>query len=139
MKRTSRVRGTGSATRPIDLDAYIASVPPDKRAALRKLRKDIKAAAPEAEEGLSYGLPAFRLHGRPLACFAAATSHCSLYPMSATVIRAHAADLTKYETSKGTIRFSPDKPLPTTLVRKIVKTRMAELGGAKAIVRAVKR
>lgn len=126
MKRTASP-GRAQSHRPADLNAYIASVAPDKRAALRKLRRDIKAAAPRAEEGFSYGMPAFRLDGRPLACFAAATNHCSLYPMSASVIRAHAADLARYDTSKGTIRFPPDRPLPGTLVRKIVKTRMAEL------------
>jgi uncharacterized protein YdhG (YjbR/CyaY superfamily) len=126
MKRDASPRQSRS-TPPANVRAYIASIPADKRAALRKLRKDILAAAPRAEEGFSYGLPAFRLNGRPLACFAAAANHCSLYPMSAAVMRAHAADLANYETSKGTIRFPPDKPLPAALVRKIVKTRMAEL------------
>ena len=126
MKRAPSPGKSGSR-RPADLSAYIASAAPDKRAALRKLRKDITAAAPRAEEGFSYGMPAFRLDGRPLAAFAAAANHCSLYPMSAAVIRAHAADLAGYDTSKGTIRFPPDKPLPSALVRKIVKTRMAEL------------
>lgn len=109
------------------MDDYIGSLPADKRAALQKLRKAIHAAAPRAEEGVSYGLPAFRLGGRPLVAFAASANHCSLYPMSPAVIRAHAADLKGYETSKGTIKFSPGKPLPAMLVRKIVKARMAEL------------
>jgi uncharacterized protein YdhG (YjbR/CyaY superfamily) len=113
------------------MDGYLASVPADQRAALEKLRKDIRTAAPQAEEGVSYGLPAFRLDGRPLACFAAARNHCSLYPMSGTVMRTLAADLARYETSKGTIRFAAAKPLPSTLVRKIVKTRMAELQGRR--------
>ena len=126
MKRTASP-GKATSQRPADMGAYIAAAAPDKRAALRKLRKDIQAAAPRAEEGVSYGMPAFRLDGRPLAAFAAAAQHCSLYPMSAAVIRAHAADLAAYDTSKGTIRFRPDKPLPSALVRKIVKTRMAEL------------
>jgi uncharacterized protein YdhG (YjbR/CyaY superfamily) len=117
--------------RPTTMNAYLASLPPGQRSALEKLRNDIKAAAPLAEEGLSYGLPAFRLDGRPLACFAAAANHCSLYPMSANVIRLHADDLARYETSKGTIRFPAGKPLPATLVRKIVKARMAELQGRK--------
>jgi uncharacterized protein YdhG (YjbR/CyaY superfamily) len=128
MKRapsTARFKSPRTTT----MDAYLASVPADQRAALEKLRRDIKAAAPQAEEGVSYGLPAFRLEGRPLACFAAAANHCSLYPMSGTVMRTLAADLVRYETSKGTIRFPAAKPLPGTLVRKIVKTRMAELQG----------
>ena len=131
MVRASR-RTSGSQPPPRgDIDAYLAGLPADKRAALQKLREDIKAAAPGAEEGLSYGLPGFRLGGRPLACFAAAANHCSLHPMSAAVIRAHAGDLAGYETSKGTIRFPAGKPLPRVLVRKIVKTRMAELQGRR--------
>lgn len=125
MKRASARRTT--SPRPENMSAYISSTPADTRAALRKLRKDIRAAAPRAEEGVSYGLPAFRLDGRPLACFAAAATHCSLYPMSGSVIRTLAADLARYETSKGTIRFPGDKPLPSALVRKIVKARIAEL------------
>jgi uncharacterized protein YdhG (YjbR/CyaY superfamily) len=116
---------------PADLDAYLASVPADKRPALQKIRNAIRAAAPRAEEGFSYGLPAFRLDGRPLVCFAAAAKYCSFYPMSPAVIRAHAADLKNYETSKGTIRFPADKPLSAALVRKLVKARMAEVAKAR--------
>jgi uncharacterized protein YdhG (YjbR/CyaY superfamily) len=76
-------------------------------------------------------MPAFRLDGRPLVCFAAATNHCSFYPMSPAVIRAHAAALKGYETSKGTIRFQAERPLPAALVRKIVKARIAELAEAR--------
>ena len=110
-----------------DVDAYLTSVAPDARAALQKLRQTIRAAAPTAEEGFSYGLPAFRLDGRPLVCYGASKNHCSFFPMSPAVIRAHARDLKAYETSKGTIRFSPAQPLPASLVRKLVKARIAEL------------
>ena len=108
-----------------NIDDYLASLSAAQRGTLQKLRHSISQAAPRAEEGFSYGLPAFRLDGRPLVCFAAAANHCSLYPMSPAVIRAHADDLKKYETSKGTIRFVA--PLPATLVRKLVKARIAEL------------
>ncbi|MFI5235274.1 MAG: iron chaperone [Gemmatimonadales bacterium] len=110
-----------------DIDAYLASLPPRVRMGLQKLRQAIRDAAPDAEEGFSYGMPAFRFGGRPLMGFAAAQHHSSLYPMSAAVIRTHAADLKNYQTSKGTIRFPPDKPPPPALVAKLVKARMAEL------------
>jgi uncharacterized protein YdhG (YjbR/CyaY superfamily) len=131
LKRASSSSGKSKPRQPADLDAYIASLAADKRAALQKVRKAISAAAPSAEESFSYGLPAFRLHGRPLVCFGAATNHCSFYPMSPAVIRAHAADLKDYETSKGTIRFPAEKPLPAALVRKLVKARIAELEQAR--------
>ncbi len=118
-KRTSR------PAQWANIDDYLASLPADKRSVLQKLRTAIRLAAPDAEEGFSYGLPAFRIGGRPLVGFAAAANHCSLYPMSPAVIRAYADDLEKYETSKGTIRFVA--PLPSALVRKIVRARIAEL------------
>jgi uncharacterized protein YdhG (YjbR/CyaY superfamily) len=124
-RRSSKSKAESRGT--FDIDAYLASVPLGAREALQRLRKAISAAAPRAEEGSSYGLPAFRLEGRPLVCYGAATHHCSFYPMSPAVIRAHAEDLQGYETSKGTIRFTADKPLPPALVRKLVKARIVEL------------
>jgi uncharacterized protein YdhG (YjbR/CyaY superfamily) len=120
---TNRMREGGARA----VDAYLGRLAPEKRLALEKLRKAIRAAAPEAEEGFSYGLPAFRLNGRPLVAYGASANHCSLYPMSPAIIRAHAADLKKFELSKGTIRFPPQAPLPATLVRKLVRARIAEL------------
>ncbi len=112
-----------------DVEAYLASVPAGARAALRRLRQAIAAEVPDAEEGFSYGLPAFRLGGRPLVCYGASKAHCSLYPMSPAVIAAHVRDLRGFETSKGTIRFTADKPLPPALIRKLVRARIAELKG----------
>lgn len=123
---------TKRPARATDIDAYLASLPPRARAGLQRLRKTIRAAVPEAEEGFSYGMPAFRLRGRPLIAFAAAEAHSSLYPMSGAVIRALGRELEDYETSKGTIRFPPDRPPPARLVGKILKARMAELQPRRA-------
>jgi uncharacterized protein YdhG (YjbR/CyaY superfamily) len=97
----------------------------EKRAALEKLRRAIQSAAPKAEECISYGIPAFRLGGRLLVAFGAAANHCAFYPGSFPV-KAHEDELKAYDTSKGTIRFRTDRPLPATLVRKLVKSRIAE-------------
>jgi uncharacterized protein YdhG (YjbR/CyaY superfamily) len=107
------------------IDEYLAALSDDKRAALEKLRKTIKAAAPEAEECISYQIPAFRLNGM-LVGFGATTNHCAFYPMSSSTVEAHKDELRDYDTSKGTIRFQADKPLPVALVRKLVKVRIAE-------------
>lgn len=118
--------------KPTTIDEYLAGVRPEQRAALERLRKTIRAAAPKAEEGISYGLAAFRLNGKPVAGFGATAKHCAFFPMSGTIVAAHAVDLAGYDTSKGTIRFQPDKPLPATLIRKLVQARIAELTSALA-------
>ena len=114
--------------KPQTIDKYLAALPDDKRAALENLRKTIKAVVPRAEECISYGLPAFRLGEKVLVGFGATGKHCAFYPMSASTVAAHADELTKYQTSKGTIRFQADRPLPAGLVRKLVKARVAENG-----------
>ena len=112
------------------IDEYLAALSEDKRAALEKLRKTIKAAAPKAEECISYQIPAFRLNGM-LVGFGATKNHCAFYPMSSTTVEAHKDELKDYDTSKGTIRFQPEKPLPAALVRKLVKARIAENAGRR--------
>jgi len=112
-------------------EAYLASLSPDKRATLEKLRGAIRAAAPDAEEGMSYGMPAF-IQGKPIAGYAAGANHCAYYPMSGEITTALAAELEGYETSKGAIRFPVGKPLPATLIRKLVRARLAEIEGAPA-------
>jgi uncharacterized protein YdhG (YjbR/CyaY superfamily) len=112
---------------PATIDEYLAGVKPDQRAVLEQLRRTIRAAAPKAEEGISYGLAAFRWNGRPLVAFGAGKNHYAFYPMSGGIVRSFQDQLKGFETSKGTIRFSTDKPLPAALVKKLVKARLAEL------------
>jgi uncharacterized protein YdhG (YjbR/CyaY superfamily) len=112
-------------TKANTIDEYLAALSDEQRAALEKLRKTIRAAAPRAEECISYQLPAFRLNGM-LVGFGATPNHCAFYLMSSTTAEAYKDDLEGYDTSKGTIRFQPDKPLPAALVRKLVKARIAE-------------
>ncbi len=112
-------------SRPGSIDEYLLPLPGEQRAALERLRRIIRAAAPEAAECISYGLPAFDFNGK-LVAFGAAAKHCALYPMSTTVMEAHEKDLEGYSLSKGTVRFQPEKPLPEALVRKLVRARIAE-------------
>jgi len=114
------------ATKPHTIDEYLAGLSPENRAALQKLRRAVHAAAPGSEECISYGMPAFRLHGKLVAGFKAAATHCSFHPMSGETVATLKADLSAYQTSRGTIRFSSAAGLPATLVRKLVKTRIAE-------------
>ena len=107
-------------------DDYLAGLNEDQRSALEKLRKQIHDAAPGAVECISYQLPAFRLEGKVLVGYGARPNHCAFYPMSSTTVAAHEKDLAEFETSKGTIRFQPDHPLPAALVRKLVKARIEE-------------
>lgn len=121
---------SATKTKPRTIDEYLAGVNADQRAALEKLRKTIRTVAPKAEECISYGLAAFRLNGRPLVAFGAWANHCAFYPMSSVTVKAFQDQLKGFETSKGTIRFSTDKPLPTALVKKLVKARIAASGGS---------
>ena len=113
------------------VDDYIASAPRNRRAALSKLRKTIRAAAPKAVEIVSYGMAGFKQDGERVAYFAYWKAHTALYGTSRTFIDAHAKELKPYVQSKGTLQFPADKPLPYGLVTKIVKARVAEIENAR--------
>jgi uncharacterized protein YdhG (YjbR/CyaY superfamily) len=111
---------------PKTIDEYLASVNGQYRDALQKLRQTIQVVAPKAEECISYGIPAFRLNGRSLVYFGAWANHCALYPGSSATLKKFRNELRDLQISKGTIRFSREKPLPAALVKKLVKARIAE-------------
>jgi uncharacterized protein YdhG (YjbR/CyaY superfamily) len=113
--------------RPASVEAYLASLSPEQRTALDALRAVIQAAAPDATEGISYSMAAFKWEGKGLVCYAAFKDHYSLFPMSKQVVADHLDELGARATGKGTIRFSYDERLPVALVKKIVKTRLAEV------------
>jgi len=112
----------------LTFEKYLATLNADQRAALQKVWKTIQTILPEAEEGVSYGMPAFLVNGKAVAALYASKQHCSYFPMSGHVVAALAKELKNYDTSKGTIRFPPGKPLPAMLVKKLVKARLAEIG-----------
>jgi uncharacterized protein YdhG (YjbR/CyaY superfamily) len=123
-KPARRPRSSAPST-PTTIDAYLARVAPEQRDALETLRQVIRKAAPRAQEVITYGIPAFRQNGF-LIGFAASARHCALHPMNGHTVADFAAELAGYSTSKGTIRFTPEKPLPAALVRKLVKARLAD-------------
>ena len=117
------MRAKGPRAKVTTVDEYLSRLTSEKRAALQQLRRTIKSVAPRAEECISYQLPAFRLDGRMLVWYGAGANHCSFYP--GAIVEAHKTDLKNYRTSKGTIRFQPDDPLPAALVKKLVKACIA--------------
>lgn len=108
------------------IDEYLAGVPTRSRALLQKLRKTIRSIVPEAEECISYRLPAFRYRGNIIAGFSATSTGCSYYPFSGTTLKTLAGDIDGYSKTKSALHFGPDKPLPAALVRKLLEARIAE-------------
>jgi uncharacterized protein YdhG (YjbR/CyaY superfamily) len=123
--KSGKSRSTAKASvAPKDVDEYLASVPEPARSTLNKIRATIRSAVPpEATEVISYRMPAFK-HNRVLVWFAAFSDHCSLFP-TAAVIEKFKNELKSFSTSKGTLHFPTNKPLPTALIRKLVKARVA--------------
>ena len=125
--RSSAAKGKGA---PKNVDEYLAGVPEPARSTLNKIRAAIRSAVPpEATEAISYRIPAFKYKG-VLVWFAAFSNHCSLFP-TAAVIEAFKNELKGFSTSKGTIHFPTDKPLPTALIKKLVKARIAQIESKK--------
>jgi uncharacterized protein YdhG (YjbR/CyaY superfamily) len=117
-----------------EIDAFLAALTDDLRAALQDLREAIAAAAPDAVETIAYSVPAFKYRGRPLVSFSAGrngTGPCAFYVQSPALMEAHRDHLRGYDTSVGTIRFRPSEPLPTSLVTMLVRARIAETDSAR--------
>ena len=110
-----------------DVDVYLDGLEEPKRSTVQSLRTTILSILPEAEQGLSYGVPVFRLGGKNVAGFSAAKAHLSYLPHSGSVTSAIASELTAYETSKGALKFAIDQPLPRRIVKLLVTARRAEL------------
>ena len=111
-----------------EIDEYLATLDEPKRSTLEALRTSILEVVPEAEQTISYGMPAFKVSGKTVAGFAAFKNHLSYLPHSGSVLSELGDDLARYERSKGALRFAIDKPLPKRLVKKLVITRMRQLG-----------
>jgi uncharacterized protein YdhG (YjbR/CyaY superfamily) len=123
------------STGPNDVEAYLVTVPPKMRTALQQLRKTIRDVAPDAEEVLSYGIPAFRQNGM-LVYYAAFKDHCSFFAGSVTVLRKFAKELKPFAAGKGTLQFTPQRPIPPALVRRLVRERITENASRVAAKRA---
>jgi len=124
--KTTKPKPAKSSHSINEVDAYLASVPEPAHSTLQKVRAAIRAAAPpNATESINYGIPTIN-HNGPLLGFAAAARHCALHPMNGTTVAAFQEDLKDYKTTKGTIQFPLDKPLPTALIRKLVNFRLKE-------------
>jgi uncharacterized protein YdhG (YjbR/CyaY superfamily) len=106
-----------------DVDAYLSRLPKESRVALEKVRQTVKSTVPDAIEVISYQIPTFKYQGRMLVSYAGFSAHCSFFPGTGPIV-AHQSELKAFQTSKGTIRFTTDQPLPVSLIKKLVKTRV---------------
>lgn len=127
VKSRARSAAAKSHSGAQDVDKYLAGVPEPARSALKRVRATIRSVVPsDCTEGISYGIPAFRYKGRALVGFAAFSNHCSLFPMGSSAIVTFKDELKDFQTSKGTIRFTVERPLPAALLKKVVKARVAQ-------------
>ena len=120
-------RNMAAGRKATPIDEYLRSVPKDRRRALEDLRAKIRSVVPEAEECISYRIPAFRLHGAMVAGFHATKKGCSYFPFSGSTLKTVARSVRVYDQTKSALHFSPEKPLPMTLLRRLIKARMAEI------------
>ena len=118
-----------SGAAAVEVEEYLAALPPASRSALEALRSTIRAVAPDATETLSYRIPTFRWGGQGLVAYAAFKDHCSLFPMSKAAVAAQGEALAPFIAGKGTLRFTPDTPIPAELVQRLVHARMEEIAG----------
>lgn len=112
-----------------EVDRYLKGVEPRQRAELERIRKTVQRLAPEAVESISYGMPTFKLTERPLIHFAAFKNHMSIFPASARVMKNMGEKLKDFHTSKGTLQFTIDKPIPDTVLKELITERKAEISG----------
>jgi uncharacterized protein YdhG (YjbR/CyaY superfamily) len=109
------------------IDEYLATLPDDQRAALERVRREVHRLVPDAEEMISYGMPGFRLHGRSLLWFAGWKQHCSLYPLTDAFLAEHADELAEFEQTKGSVHFTPERPIPDDLLLALIQARVADV------------
>jgi uncharacterized protein YdhG (YjbR/CyaY superfamily) len=113
------------------VDAYLADLPPAQQNVLQRLRERVRQVAPDAEETISYGMPAFRYDGKFLLSYAGWQRHCSLYPMTDAIRSRYASELEGFGGTKGSIHFTPERPLPDTVVDELIRARIADLEGGR--------
>jgi uncharacterized protein YdhG (YjbR/CyaY superfamily) len=118
--------GTEKRTAPTSVEDYLASIPDDASSALENLRQSIKKVVPEAVEVISYQIPTFRYNGRMLVAYSAHKNHCSLHLMSKSLMGVYKEELKSYDTTKASVHFTLEHPLPTALVNKLIKARINE-------------
>jgi uncharacterized protein YdhG (YjbR/CyaY superfamily) len=138
VRKTLKRAGNPNPTMPISVTTYIASQPAASQTILKRVRKIIRQTIPAAEEIISYKIPAYKLHGRPVLYFAGWKQHFSLYPATARVLAEFRDELSPYKISKGTIRFPLSQPVPAKLLARIAKFRAKEVAGRKKVTKSAK-